>query len=100
MAVSFWANEHRPEHQRTRGDVQVFKCTRCLEPFEIETKLSGLPRNSVEYEPLRRALKIQDHTYNPELCDLCVEIILSTAPIDEDVIRPPNFLLRECIKAD
>lgn len=94
MAVSFWANEQRPEHQRTRGDVQVFTCTRCLNPFEIETKMSGLPRNSSEYEPLRKALKIQDHTFLPELCDLCVEIILSTAPSDEFVSKVTNPLLQ------
>lgn len=83
--MSYWDNENRRPRLKWRSSERTETCSRCLQPFEVETKLSGLPRNSTEYESLRRALKILDHNYLPVVCDQCCDIILSTAPSDEKV---------------
>jgi hypothetical protein len=92
--MSYWDNENRRPRLQWRSSENTRTCDRCLQPFEVETKLSSLPRNSTEYEMLRKALKIQDHTYLPVVCDGCCDLILASAPTDEHVETVPNALQR------
>jgi len=60
-------------------------CQWCLGPFVAEIKLSGRPRDSIEYEPLRKALFIADATHEPVICDGCFAGVMSSAPPPERV---------------
>jgi hypothetical protein len=46
-------------------------CERCAKPFVYRNRLSGKQRDSIEYEPLRKKLMIQDSSVEPVLCDGC-----------------------------
>jgi len=58
-------------------------CQWCLNPFGFTMKLSGKPRDSIQYEPLRRVLKIDDPTFEPVICDPCYERVTKVSLADE-----------------
>lgn len=55
----------------------TFVCDRCRNPFDTKLRLSGKPRDSIEYEPLRKKLMITDPNYDPVICDACFVDIMS-----------------------
>lgn len=75
-------------------------CQWCLNPFNVKIKLSGKPRNSIEYERLRTILKISDHTLEPVICDSCFDMVIGSALDAEkvggmSVPMPGNNLLAQ-----
>lgn len=83
------------EHPAPPRDATKFnyRCECCLQPFEAANRLSGLQRNSVEYEVLRKALMIQDHTVLPVFCDPCFEQAI--VPPESRNVGFPNPLLEK-----
>jgi hypothetical protein len=68
----------RLQHPRASdGDIHTYKCERCLNPFETRMRKSGKPRDSIEYEPLRKKLMITDPNHDPVVCDACFLDILT-----------------------
>ncbi|HZS57536.1 MAG TPA: hypothetical protein VFA65_24260 [Bryobacteraceae bacterium] len=82
------------------GSLLADVCQWCLKPFTITMKHSGKPRNSTDYEPLRKVLKITDHAFEPVICDACMKSVLESALPDDRLkpgvsnCQPPNMLLR------
>jgi len=55
----------------------TYICERCRNPFVAKLRRSGKLRDSIEYEPLRKKLMIQDPNYDPIFCDGCFLDIMS-----------------------
>ena len=68
-------------------------CESCKKLFQAPTKLSGQQRTSFEYECLRRALLIADHTALPVFCDACYEG--AVAPPESRAMSYPNLVLEQ-----
>jgi hypothetical protein len=68
-----YGDRTRTEHPRSADEsgLYTFICDRCRNPFVTRMRKSGKPRDSIEYEPLRKKLMIQDPSYEPVFCDSC-----------------------------
>jgi hypothetical protein len=64
----------QPRNQNT--ETLTFQCQRCLKPFDTKLRRSGKLRDSIEYEPLRKKLMIEDAGLEPIFCDGCFIDIL------------------------
>lgn len=86
--------------QGPAGSWNMDICQWCHNPFSFQMRRSGKPRDSIEYEPLRRVLFITDPNYEPVICDGCYDYVLN-APLKPDKVNtpgwsnssPPNLLL-------
>ena len=82
------------------GSLLTDICQWCHHPYNFTMKYSGKARNSVEYEPLRKALKITDWMFEPVICDACYRSVIESAVSDDRLLpgvsnsQPPNMLLR------
>ena len=59
----------QPRNQNS--ETLTFQCQRCLKPFDTKLRRSGKLRDSIEYEPLRKKLMIEDASLDPIFCDGC-----------------------------
>ena len=87
----------QPRNQDT--SILTFQCERCLKPFDTKLRRSGKLRDSIEYEPLRKKLMIQDPTHEPVLCDGCFIDIMGwevPAPMTTGLpgTRTPSVMLK------
>jgi hypothetical protein len=83
----------RPRRPRSAaGELCADVCQWCLNPFNFTMKRSGKPRDSIEYEPLRRALKITDAAFDPVICDSCYGQVMKSAPDDRLMPGTSNFV--------
>lgn len=81
------------------GSLQADICQWCLNPFTYTVKRSGKHRDSIEYEPLRKILRITDYAFDPVICDGCFDQVTKSA-LPDDKLSPgmcnaqhPNLLL-------
>ena len=74
------------------GD-RTLVCECCKRLFRAPVKLSGYQRTSNEYEMLRRALLITDHTALPVFCDGCYEQAI--VPPEQHAGYYPNLVLEK-----
>ena len=71
------ADSRNPDPQHiTHGVKHTLMCQWCFKPFDRSIGLSGLYRDSIQLEPLRKALRISDATFIPVICDGCLDYVL------------------------
>ncbi len=73
------------------GPEYTLVCQRCAKLFQAPLKNSGQQRTSFEYEQLRHALMIQDHTFLPVFCDPCYD--QAVIPPENRAMSHPNVVL-------
>jgi len=85
-------------HPGAAGPEFTLVCESCKRLFQAMPKLSGQQRTSYEYELLRRALLITDHTVLPVFCDVCYEQAI--VPGFYRQMAFPNLVLEKLNAAD